>query len=196
MKTISFFQLVLRLPYRWSLLLLLAGPARAQFSSTASTTQFICNASGVQFGVKAFADGAGGAHSVWIDKCAGNNSGPGPALYAQHLNAAGVSQLGPNGLRLFQTGSRDIFGMRAIPWNNGLLVAWIQGGFSVGGDTLRCQYYSTAGVPQWATPTVVATRDATVISVADTGFNIIPTSTGATITYSQGIIYTGGTNFS
>lgn len=66
----------------------------------------------------------------------------------------------------------------------------------MGGDTLRCQYYSTAGVPQWATPTVVATRDATVISVADTGFNIIPTSTGATITYSQGIIYTGGTNFS
>lgn len=74
-----FFQLVLRLPYRWSLLLLLAGPARAQFSSTASTTQFICNASGVQFGVKAFADGAGGAYSVWIDKRAGNNSGPGPA---------------------------------------------------------------------------------------------------------------------
>ena len=61
---------------------------------------------------------------------------------------------------------------------------------------MRCQYYSAAGAPQSAAPTVVATRDPVVIGVAGIGFSVIPTSTGATISYSQGIIYTGGTNFS
>ncbi|MDQ2772913.1 MAG: T9SS type A sorting domain-containing protein [Bacteroidota bacterium] len=178
------------------LLALLAHSARAQFPGTASQTQFMCNAPGVQFGVQAFADGAGGAYSVWIDKRGGNNSGPGTALYAQHLDANGTTLLPANGLRLLQTRGRDIFALRAVPWQNGMLVAWIQGGFSIGGDSLRCQYFSAAGVPQWAAPTVVATRDAMVIGVAGTGFDIIPTSTGATLTYSQGIIYTGGTNFS
>ena len=178
------------------MLVLRAGPARAQFPTTAAQTLFVCNAPGVQFGVQAFADGTGGAYSVWIDKRAGNNGGPGTALYAQHLDASGTALLPANGLRLYQTVGREIFALRAVPWQNGLLVAWIQGGFGIGGDTLRCQYYSAAGAPQWATPTVVATRDATVLGVAGTGFSIIPTSTGATISYSQGQFFTGGTNFS
>ena len=182
--------------YSLLLLLLLASPARAQFSAAASTTLFVCNAPGNQFGVQAFADGAGGAYTVWIDKRAGNNGGPGTALYAQHLDATGTVLLPANGLRLFQTQGRNIQAMRAVAWQSGLLVAWIQGSFSVGYDTLRCQYYSATGAPQWAAPTVVATRDPMVIGVVGTGFSVIPTSTGATISYSQGIIYTGGTNFS
>ena len=177
-------------------LLPVAGPVRAQFSTTAAQTQFVCNAPGVQAGVQAFADGAGGAFTVWIDKRAGFNGGPGTALYAQHFDANGTVLLPTDGLRLYQTVGRDIQDLRAVPWQGGMLVAWIQGGFSIGGDTLRCQYYNAAGVPQWAAPTVVATRDATVIGVAGTGFSVIPTGTGATITYSQAIIYTGGTNLS
>jgi hypothetical protein len=82
------------------------------------------------------------------------------------------------------------------PWRGGLLVAWVQGNFGSGGDTLRCQYYNAASVPQWAAPTVVATRDPTVIYIDVTGLNVIPTSTGATITYAQDIIFSGGTAFS
>ena len=178
------------------LLLLGASPARAQFPTTAVQTLFVCNAPGVQYGVQAFADGAGGAYSVWIDKRAGNNGGLGTALYAQHLDQAGTALLPANGLRLLQTQGRDVFALRVVPWQSGMLVAWIQGGFGIGGDSLRCQYYSAGGVPQWAVPTVVATRDATVLSVAGTGFNILPSSTGATIAYSQGQFYSGGTNFS
>jgi len=196
-KNLTFLLMLYQARYLSGLLvLLLTFSARAQFPAVPSQTQFVCNAPGVQAGVQAFADGAGGAYTVWMDKRAGNNSGPGTALYAQHLDAAGTALLPANGLRLFQTQGRDIQALRAVAWQSGLLVAWIQGGFGSGGDTLRCQYYSTAGAPQWAAPTVVATRDPVVIGVAGTGFSVIPTSTGATISYSQGIIYTGGTNFS
>ena len=166
------------------LVLLAAGPARAQFTASAAQTQYLCNAPGRQFGVQAFADGAGGAYTVWMDKRAGNNGGPGTALYAQHLDAAGAPLLPANGLRLFQTQGRDIFGMRAIPWQTGILVAWVQGAFGIGGDSVRCQYYSAAGVPQWPAPTVVAYRTLpTVIYVLEYGLNIFPTSTGATIAH-------------
>ncbi len=167
-----------------ALLALLAHSARAQFPTVASQTLFMCNAPGVQFGVQAFADGTGGAYSVWIDKRAGSNGGPGTALYAQHLDANGTAQLPANGLRLLQTRGREIFGVRAIRWQSGILVAWVQGAFGIGGDTVRCQYYSAAGVAQWAAPTIVAYRTLpTVIYELEYGLNIFPTSTGATIVH-------------
>src|SRR5436190_1982540 len=89
------------------LLLLLAGRAQAQFATTTSPTKFVCNAPGSQQAVEAFADGAGGSFSVWIDKRNGNNTGSGTAIYAQHLDAAGVPLLPTNGLRLFQTQGRE-----------------------------------------------------------------------------------------
>lgn len=166
------------------LLALLVRPVRAQFPVTAATTQFVCNAPGVQAKVQAVADGAGGSFVAWVDKRGGNTSGPGTALYMQHLNAAGVPLLAANGLRLFQTRDKEIWGMKMVPWQSGLLVAWVQGGFGIGGDTIRCQFYSAAGAPQWSIPTVVAYRTLpTVIYVLEYGLNVIPTSTGATITY-------------
>ncbi|MDO7853475.1 T9SS type A sorting domain-containing protein [Hymenobacter convexus] len=185
MKKSTVFPAPGQLLYGWLLLcLLLPELARAQFSTVASQTQFVCNATNNQFGVQAFADGSGGSYSVWIDKRNGNNAGLGTAIYAQHLDAAGGPLLPANGKRLFQTGSRDIFGLRAIPWQSGLLVAWVQGAFGVGGDTVRCQYYSAAGDAQWSIPTVVAYRTLpSVIYESEQGLNIIPTSTGATITH-------------
>ena len=175
------------------LLLLLAGPARAQFSTTASVSQFVCNAPGNQFGVQAVPDGAGGSFVLWIDKRNGNNSGLGTGIYAQHLNAAGMPLLAANGKRLFQTGSRDIFGMKVVPWQYGFLVAWVQGAFGIGGDTVRCQFYSPAGDAQWSIPTVVAYRTLpTVIYESEQGLNILPTSTGATITHALAL--NGGSN--
>lgn len=97
------------------MLLLLAGPARAQFPTTASQTQFVCNAPGNQFGVEAFADGTGGSYVAWIDKCGGNNTGPGTALHLQHLDAAGAPLLVANGQRLFQTWGKEIWGLKAVP---------------------------------------------------------------------------------
>ena len=86
------------------LLTLLAAPARAQFSATASQTQYVCNAPGSQVGVEAFADGAGGSFVAWIDKRGGSNTGPNPveqvlgALgnclavgYAANATAAGIT---------------------------------------------------------------------------------------------------------
>ena len=195
MKHGSFLFHVLPASARWGvlLLLLLAGPVQAQFSTTATVTQFVCNAPGNQFGVQAVADGAGGSFVLWIDKRNGNNTGLGTGIYAQHLNAAGVPLLAANGKRLFQTGSREVFGLKVVPWQSGLLVAWVQGAFGIGGDTVRCQYYSAAGDPQWSIPTVVAYRTLpTVIYESEQGLNIIPTSTGATITHALAL--NGGSN--
>lgn len=185
MKQFSVFLLAVGVRSVWVfLLVMLAEPAYAQFSTTASQTDFVCNAPGNQFGVQALADGTGGSYVLWIDKRNGNNTGLGTGIYAQHLTASGTTLLPTNGLRLFQTSGRDIFSMKVVPWQGGLLVAWVQGAFGIGGDTVRCQFYSAAGVSQWSTPTVVAYRTLpTVIYESEQGLNILPTSTGATITH-------------
>ncbi len=109
----------------------------------------------------------------------------------QRLDAAGTPLLAANGLRLFQTRGREIWGMKAVPWQSGLLVAWVQGAFTIGGDSVRCQYYDAAGTPLWAQPALVARRDNStspgVIYVSENGLNIIPTSTGAIITHDLSI---------
>ena len=175
------------------LLALLALPGRAQFAATAEQTKYVCNATGNQLGVQAVADGADGSFVTWIDKRGGNNAGPGTGIYLQHLDAQGVPQLAANGTRLYQTKSRDVFFMQAVAWNGGLLVAWVQGGFGIGGDTVRCQYYTPAGVAQWAQPTVVGTTvKGDIVYVGVNGLNIVPTSTGgAIITFDADIIYSG-----
>jgi hypothetical protein len=168
----------------WGMLVLLVTPAWAQFPSTATQVFYVCNAPGSQAGVQAFADGAGGAYIVWIDKRAGTASGAGTALVTQHLDAAGVPQLPGNGLLLFQTRGREIFGMKAVPWRGGLLLAWVQGAFGAGGDTVRCQYYNTSGVAQWAAPALVAAASPpSVVAESENALNIIPNDSGATITH-------------
>jgi len=173
------------------LALLLSFAARAQFSTSPNTPLAVCSATGNQLGVQAFADGAGGSYAVWIDRRGGSQSGPGAALYLQRLDAAGTPLLAANGLRLFQTQGREIWGMKAIAWQSGMLVAWVQGAFGIGGDSVRCQYYDAAGAPQWAQPALVARRNSStspgVIYVSENGLNIIPTSTGAIITHDLSI---------
>lgn len=169
-------------------------PGRAQFSASPNQSAFACNTPGNQVGVQAVADGAGGSFVVWIDRRGGSNAGSGTALYAQHFNDQGVPQLAANGTRLLQTRGREIWNMRAIAWNGGVLVAWVQGAFTIGGDSLRCQLYSPAGVAQWATPTVVAcTVPGSIIFVSSYDLNIIPTASGAaTLTFDTAL----GGNFS
>ncbi|MBD2720835.1 T9SS type A sorting domain-containing protein [Hymenobacter armeniacus] len=185
MRHTSFLPALGQLPC-WGtlLLLLLAGPARAQFPTTATATLFLCNAPGNQFGVQAVADGAGGSFVLWIDKRNGNNSGPGTGIYAQHLDAAGLPQLATNGQLLFQSRGRDIVGMKSVAWRGGLLVAWVQGAFGAGGDTVRCQYYNALGVPQWAAPALVAAAAPPAIAAeSENALNIMPNDSGAIITH-------------
>ena len=169
------------------LLAWLALPGRAQFAPTAEQTTFACNVARDQTTVQAVADGAGGSLVVWIDKRFGNNTGAGTCLYAQHLDAAGTPTLTLNGLRLYQTKGREIWDMRAVAWNGGLLVAWVQGGFTIGGDTISCQLYDLAGVPQWKQPTLMATRTSAAHFLGSDTFTVMPTSAGgATIAYDGG----------
>ncbi len=167
---------------------LLAGPAMAQWPSTPTQTFYVCNAPGEQSSVRAHPDGANGSRVYWLDKRGG--TAVGTAIYGQHLNAAGTPQWPANGRLLHQTRGKVILGMRVVPWQNGVLVAWVQGLSS--GDSLFCQYYSAAGAPQWPRPTLIAavSRMQSIIYVTATGLNVLPNDSGATITHS--LIQTGG----
>ena len=168
---------------------LLPRPVHAQFPSTPTQTFFVCNAPGEQQAVRAFADGANGSFVYWLDKRGG--SAVGTAIYGQHLNAAGAPQWPANGRLAHQARGKNIWALQAVAWRGGTLLAWTQGPFGGGGDSLLCQFYNAAGAPQWTRPTLVAARGArSIIYVTETGFNILPNDSGATITHS--LIQTGG----
>ncbi len=169
---------------------LLRWEVAAQFPSTPTQTFYVCNAPNEQKGVQAFADGADGSYVYWLDKRGG--TAVGTAIYGQHLSAAGVAQWPANGKLVQSTRGHEIWAMQAVPWRGGILMAWVQGPFGIGGDTVLAQFYNAAGVAQWARPTVVAHRNLPtgVIYVLESGLNVLPNDSGATITHSMAV--TGG----
>jgi hypothetical protein len=164
-------------------------PALAQFPTSPEQTLFVCNATGVQVGVRAFNDNSDGYVTYWIDRRDGNN---GAAIYAQHLDSGGQQWWGTNGKKLYQTAGKEIWKMAAVPWREGTLVAWIQGPFGAGGDTLFCNYYDRDGNPLWQSPTLISSKNlsASIIYVGTDHLNIVPNDSGATITF--GLTHLGG----
>jgi hypothetical protein len=163
-------------------------PAHAQFTSDPDRTYFICNAPNVQTEVRAFGDGSDGYFAVWIDR---RDLTAGSAIYAQRLDSAGNPLWTPNGKGLYHTAGREIWNIASVPWRKGFLVAWVQGGFGSGGDSLFCDYFDSDGRSQWAQPTVVSYKTSGIIYVAFNSLNIYPNDSGATITYS---LTPGGAN--
>ena len=159
---------------------LLPQPAAAQFPSTPTQTFYVCNAPGDQRYVQAHPDGANGSYAFWADKRGGTTVGT--AIYAQHLDAAGTPQWPANGKPLYQTHGREIWAIKAVPWRGGTLLAWVQGPFGIGGDTVYSQFYNAAGVAQWTRPTIVAHRNLPIgiIYVLESGLNVLPNDSGAT----------------
>jgi hypothetical protein len=169
------------------LMSLVVEPAAAQFPTSPEQTLFVCNATGVQTGVRAFNDNSDGYYAYWIDKRDGTS---GTAIYAQHLDSAGRPLWGANGSKLYQTAGKEIWKMAAIPWREGMLVAWIQGPFGSGGDTLFCNYYNRDGAALWQSPTIVSSKDlsASIIYVGADHLSILPNDSGATITFGLSLL--------
>jgi hypothetical protein len=171
------------------LICLAVEPAAAQFPTTPDQTLFVCNATGVQNGIHAFADNGDGYYAYWIDKRDGNG---GTAIYAQYLDTAGRPLWGANGKEIYRTAGKEIWKMAAIPWREGVLVAWIQGPYGSGGDTLFCNYYDRDGAAVWQSPTLVSSKDpgASIIYVGTDFLNIFPNDSGATVAF--GLSFLGG----
>ncbi len=162
----------------------------AQFSDDTTQTFFVCNATGNQLNLRAFSDGSNGTYSFWLDK---RNGSAGTAIYGQHLDSLGNPDWSVNGKQLCSAVGKEIWTMDAVTWQNGFLVAWIQGGFGVGGDTLFANYFDLNGDPMWPEPVVVGNKQGLIIYVSIDNLNIFPTTNGANIIY--GLVLTGGSNF-
>jgi hypothetical protein len=88
-------------------------------------------------------DGAGGAILAWADGRSG-----GFDLYAQRVNAAGVSQWSPDGVALCTAAGEQSYPSIAPDGAGGAIVTWqdIRSGASY---DIYAQSVSAAGVPQW-----------------------------------------------
>ncbi|HEX5001842.1 MAG TPA: T9SS type A sorting domain-containing protein [Bacteroidia bacterium] len=150
-----------------------------QYSVDLSAPFKVCQSGATQKNVQAFNKGAG-TYVFWLDNRNGLFE-----VYGQRLDAAGVPQWTANG-KMVATASATIQAMRVMPWQSGTLVAWMTL------DTVFCKYINSTGNSVWAQPTVVATTGNGVIYMDNSGFNIFPNDSGATITHS--IIYTGGSD--
>jgi hypothetical protein len=159
------------------------GSAMAQFPSNSTSTFYICNATGAQTQVSAFADGTGGSFAVWTDKRDGTG---GSALYGQHLDSLGNPGWGGNGHLLYHVGAGlDVWKSRGVRWGRGILVAWIQGPNGNNADSLLCDYYDMTGTPIWSHPSVVASKAPGLLFVGMDNLDIYPNDSGATISYSM-----------
>ena len=160
----------------------------AQFLDDSLQTCFVCNASGNQSNVSAFGDGDGGTYSFWIDHRQGINDG---CIYAQHLDSLGNEFWQNNGKLLYHANNKKIWNMKATPWRNGILLAWVEG--TNGGDTLLCDYYNFNGHSNWNHPEVISYKDSSVLYVGYNNLDILPNDTGATVAYNLTVL--GGSTY-
>jgi len=148
-----------------------------QYSVDLAAPFKVCQSGATQKNVQAFNKGAG-TYIFWLDNRNGLFE-----VFGQRLDAGGNPQWTANG-KIVATASSTIQAMRVMPWQSGTLVAWMTL------DTVFCKYINSTGNSVWAQPTVVATNGNGVIYMENTGFNIFPNDSGATVTH--GVIYTGG----
>ena len=52
------------------------------------------------------------------------------------MDSLGNPEWAANGQLFFQENAKEVWLMKAIAWQNGILLSWVQGGFGIGGDTL------------------------------------------------------------
>lgn len=160
---------------------------KAQFSIDPLQPYAICNAADLQNKVHAFSVNGTDYLATWIDK---RNGLSGSALYMQRMDSSGVPLLPSNGQAIYTTAGKEIWAYDIAPWQNGFLIAWLQGAFGVGGDSLFCDYIDASGNHLWNQPVNVSNKTASVIYVAETGLKVMPNDSGAFITYS--LTYSGG----
>jgi hypothetical protein len=104
----------------------------------------VCAAANHQILADAVGDGGGGVVALWLD-----GRGADFDLYAQHLNAAGVPQWGPDGMAVCAAAG-DPTGARLIPDGaGGYIAAWTDQRADQG--DVYAQRLNGSGVPQWGT---------------------------------------------
>ena len=118
--------------------------ATSALASNPYFNQPVCTAVGTQSGAQMVPDGTGGAIVVWSD------SRPGGGLFAQRVNAAGVSQWTVNGVPVDTSPSIGGPEVGIAPDGaGGVIVMWTSGTTSPLRD-IRAQRLDATGTQQWA----------------------------------------------
>ncbi len=125
-----------------ALLLTLAGPALAQWSSDPTVNLPICTDPHNQVGVAIASDGAGGAIFVWQDSRSGNND-----IYAQRVDATGVPKWTTNGIAVCATAGDQLGPSIVADGAGGAIVAWQDS--RNGAYDIYAQRVSATGSTQW-----------------------------------------------
>ena len=127
------------------------------------------------------ADGAGGCIAAWQER-----EGAGNLVYAQRVNAAGVSQWGTNGTRL--SSDAEVMGNPALCSDGagGAIVAWWGSTDVASGKNIRAQRISVSGSTLWGqVGRLLGTTGSSVPSIA------MDDSGGATILWTGTQTYAG-----
>lgn len=117
----------------------------------------VCAATSNQLGSRAASDGSGGAIVVWQDYRNGTKN---IDVYAQRVDASGLTLWTTNGVALTGTGSQNLPCI-APDASGGAIVTWLDDRAVSGNNDVYAQRVNGAGVAQWAPyGTPIATYDA------------------------------------
>jgi hypothetical protein len=121
--------------------------SNAQWSTDPANPGVVCNLSGNQSSVRAFADGNEGVYVFWLD----SRSGASREVYGQHFDAAGFAQWETNG-RLIVSHPNLISSFTAARYENGdILLGWMtQSPILSQPDTLLIQKLGVNGEKLWS----------------------------------------------
>ena len=121
----------------------------------------ICGAQQDQLGLRAMADGSGGAIIAWQDNRQGSNAVS--DVYAQRVNVAGDPQWTPDGVAVCTAANQQTFPQLVDDGSGGAIIAWTDARAAAHG--VYIQHVDSAGLAQW-TADGVALNTATQLSSA------------------------------
>jgi hypothetical protein len=119
----------------------------------------LCTLSGGQNNSAVVSDGVGGAIVCWADGRAGNLLSN--DLYAQHVNAAGVTTWPANGQLVSDLGGTEFPMQMVSDGAGGAVVTWTEALNSTASSSLNAQHLASSGARTWGTGGIVASAGTT-----------------------------------
>ncbi len=124
--------------------------ANAQWSTDPAAPMVVCNATGVQTGLKAISDGGHGWFTFWIDRRSAQDHGE---LYGQHVDSAGYASWTANGQLIESVPDSNMTDLSPLLMPDGtLLVAYTYQATNGSGSVIKVVRLDADGNELWAAP--------------------------------------------
>lgn len=119
----------------------------AQWTNDVTVNTVICTAADDQTNAAIVSDGSGGAIIVWSDNRSGNYD-----IYAQRVNASGITQWTANGVAVCTAVGNQLFPVVISDGNGGAIITWTdyRSDVSFTNTDIFAQRINSSGAVQWA----------------------------------------------